>query len=92
MAKLKAKQPQNVQNSSIVVINTTNNSNNSNSSSFSFSDKFTPAAQQFSTFKGFVNFSIGVMNGTQLYNMGDIIQCRSTVDELWEDEGKDMIA
>ncbi len=76
-------------------MNSTNGSSSSNSSSnvtnwwVEFIDTFTPEAQSLLTFDGFMNFSIGILNGTQAFNISNFQVCRDVINDMWLDETVD---
>ena len=47
---------------------------------------YTPEAQSLLTFNGFMNFTIGIINGTQMYDTDALVLCRETIDKSWLNE------
>jgi hypothetical protein len=37
------------------------------------------------TVQGFMNFSVGFLNGTQLYEMDKFDVCRNTIEDEWSE-------
>ena len=46
---------------------------------------FTPAASSLLSVQGIMNFSVGFLNGTQLYEMNKFEVCRNTVEDQWSE-------
>jgi hypothetical protein len=68
---------------------TTNSSDDSNSTTPSTPEwmiKYTPEAQSLLTFDGFMNFTIGIINGTTMYNVSELEDCRNVIDNSWVNE------
>ncbi len=50
--------------------------------------KYTPEAQSLLTFDGFMNFTIGIINGTKMYDTDALVLCRETIDNSWLNESQ----
>jgi len=48
--------------------------------------RYTKEALSLFTFDGFMNFSIGIANGTKTYNVTNFEICRDTIDNYMVDE------
>lgn len=65
----------------------TNSTDSTNSTdNTSFYDKYTPEALSLLTFDGFMNFSIGIINGTTMFNITELEICRTVIDNSWVNE------
>ena len=59
-----------------------------NGSKPSYWSRYTPEAQSLLTFNGFMNFTIGIINGTEMFDVNALVLCRETIDSSWFNESQ----
>lgn len=59
------------------------------SSDFSFFDMLTPAGKEFLTYQGLVDFGIGFINATEMYDIKNLQKCSSVIENTWIREARE---